>query len=187
MKRCTIVLLAACLLVPGTLRAQLAPGLNIFTANANYVTASVEGFSENFNGWGLGFTFEKVLKNNHWSIGANVSYFNVDGQAEGGQLYSFNGLPILLTARYLVGSQRVIGYLGAGAGVQFGSLETAAPVYTRSTTADFVLGTPLGVFLRISGAGFLNLNWTPLWVPDSRLSDGFASVFNVGLSFTFPG
>jgi len=145
MKRSAMVLLAVCLLVPSALRARFAPGSNVFIANANYLTASLEGFGDNFNGWGLGLTFGKVLKNNHWSLGANFSYFSVDGQASGGQLYSFNGIPILLTARYMFGSQRVIGYLGAGAGVQFGSLETAAPVYTRSTTSDFILGTPLGV------------------------------------------
>jgi len=62
-----------------------------------------------------------------------------------------------------------------------------SPVYVRSNTSDFAMGTPLGVMLRVSTSAYVSLNWTPYFVPDSRLADGFASIFNVGLTFTFPG
>jgi len=187
MKRSAVLLLVAFLTCPSVARAQIEPGSNVLTANANYVTANVEGFSGSFDGWGLGVTFEKVLGNNHWSLGANLSYFSTEGRSDEGLQSTFNGVPILLTGRYMMGSQRIIGYIGAGVGVQFGTLETSSPVYVRSNTSDFAMGLPLGVMLRVSTSAFVNLNWTPYFVPDGRLADGFASIFNVGLTFTFPG
>ncbi len=186
MKRSAVFLIAI-VLGPSSALAQIDPGSNVLTANANYVTAKVEGFSGAFNGWGLGVTFEKVLGNAHWSLGANLSYFSTDGFSEEGIRSTFNGVPILLTGRYYIGSQRILGYIGLGVGVQFGTLETSGPVFSRSNTSDFAAGIPLGVLLGVARSAFVNLNWTPYFVPDSRLADGFANIINVGLTFTFSG
>lgn len=189
MKRPVLLAVLAVLVGPADSYAQMGKGAILLTGNANYATANIRteeplSTDDTFKGWGLNLTVEKLLAE-RFSLGFNFAMISVDGRAANGVRANYSGTPFSLTGRYLFGSPKVVGYIGAGVGVLPGSLETYGTVYSQRKTSDFMVSLPLGAFIHLGGNTFANVNWTPSYVPDGEVAEDFVSMINLGLTFRF--
>ena len=59
--------------------------------------------------------------------------------------------------------------------------------FTRRTSTDVSVAVPIGTWIHVSDNTYVNISYTPYWIPDSPQVKPITHVFMAGLTFRFGG
>jgi hypothetical protein len=183
------VLLAVLLMVANSY-AQLRLESSYLTFNFGFMISELKDSGETLNSGTAALNYELLLSPQlPLAVGFGVGYLAGEEQftSEGVPTRAeYSAWPLYFSGRYFIGKKRVVGYVGWGLGLHFGTLElfTEDDQSARSST-NISIAVPVGLYVFLSERVYLNGGYTPTWI-DSSLLDGFSSVFTFGVGFQFP-
>jgi hypothetical protein len=174
----------------GTVRAQMEiiEGNSLLITNVSYFNATVEDIDQSLNGWGLGLTYDRANFDGKATIGITGSFGHTNETVED-FLYSYTTSAAYLTAKYLLKSSRITGYIGGGIGFYYGRA-SKTDATTRLSEGSFresgvSLALPVGVYWWLGEKTGLNVNYTLTYGRGDIFKSDLLHFVNLGVVFHF--
>jgi hypothetical protein len=173
-------------------QAQHKPGSSILLFNVGFVSTSPEYSDDDLSGNTFMFSYETSNLDGNMAGGVSIGYMSTSADSVAGEgskveranTVSFGVFPILLYGRYMFGSEKFKGYLGAGFGIQFSNATFATEnVQGEAYDSGFLLSGMAGANYFISEKILINANYNISWLANSYFQDGIVSNFAIGLGF----
>jgi opacity protein-like surface antigen len=155
------------------------------TLSGGYVFGKVEN-GPDVSGYKISVAYEQVLMNEHWAMGASLSYIAVT-ESEGIIDTRFRALPALFIPKYLVGQGKLKGYAKGALGLQSSRFKfDGAILETEDWDFGIVFGGGLGANYTLNEKLFLNLDYEYLWIKNSAYNDVGSNAITFGIGFIIP-
>ena len=178
-----LLFLLVLVLGPALAHAQVERGALLVTGGTTWITQDLEEFEGKIEEWGITFGIEKLF-GTHWAFGLIVTYRSEEEPASDAgrpRVVKLSGFPNFFTLRYLVGSGRVVGFAGGGAGQRLARIEVSDPAARTAQSSGVLLSetrnrlglTALaGVDVFLSRTLFLDARYSLLYTVDSEFEKG---------------
>jgi len=175
-------------------QAQYKPTSNLLVFNVGFTKATPEDSDNSLDGNAFTLFFEKSNYGGNLAGGVALSYGTTtdDSEADTGiedgrvNSASYEVIPITVYGKYLFGTPKIKGYLGAGVGIQFSEeyffLDN---VQVWGQDSGFLVGGLAGLYYFFNEGILLNANYNFNYLDNSYYKDGYSHTFNLGLGFQF--
>ena len=194
----TSVVFVLILLSAGNAHAQMKGDATLLILNSSYGTGTTDLTENSLDAWGFSGAVEKVSWDGKYATGFALGWSSFSAQAYNPPtpenpdaspnpdpgIYYIDTFPAHVYGKMFFGNPKVKGYLGAGVGAYMSKVETCGDLGCVTTsTGNFSLNAPLGVYLFTSKSVFFNANYVFNWLNDSPLKSDIAHFFNLGVGF----
>lgn len=159
-----------------------------FTLGGGYVSAGLENSSHSTSGWRLNGTLEFPSRHGLTMHGVDLGYIQTSAEItemSGGQpvesKYTITTWPIYYAPKFMIGMDKIQGYIKPLFGMQFSSLKRTGTLETAtSSDAGLFAGIGAGGMYNFTGDFFLYLEYEWAYQSNSYYNDGFIHSFMVG-------
>lgn len=152
--------------------------------NGGWATAAPDDSDLSFDGFKAGIQYEYVMGDNHWATGGSFHYL---GFKDSGNITTthYRSLPLSFYGKYLIGKNKLQGYLKGVTGMQFfmAKRETLTGEELKDHDFGFTLGTGAGVNYTMNEKIFLNLDYELLYLTNAFYDKGLTNAITVGVGF----
>lgn len=183
----TISIALLVLALAGPAIADHIPNTHILQVPVSYSWAKLYKEDKTTGGWGFGASYEYVMSNGKWSLGANLSRMGFIEYEEGDAwLNTFTKeadmWPFYLFGRYFFGSPKVMGYISLGLGGYTANYERVeSSGIDRASRNGPAVSWPLGLYWFPHPEVFFNFGYTGQWLKDSPFESDIVHGASVAL------
>jgi len=153
--------------------------------SGGWATVQPDNSDRTLNGFKIGGLYEFVL-NDHWGVNCSLGLLRFMETLEGGTSQeitnTYQSWPLLVNGKYLVGKNKVQGYIKGAAGLQISKvkLESQNNVL-KDHDVGLAFGTGAGVNITLSEKLFLQTEYEFMYQTNSYYKDGIINQVTLGL------
>lgn len=160
-----------------------------YTLGGGYVFAGIENSSHGTTGWRLNGTLEFPSPHGMTMHGVNLGYIHTSTEItemSGGQpvqsKYTISTWPLYYAPKFMIGMDKIQGYIKPVFGMQFSSLKRTGTLETAtSSDAGLFAGIGAGGMYNFTGDLFMYLEYEWAYQSNSYYNDGFVNSIMIGV------
>lgn len=157
-----------------------------FTTSVGYVSVKNAGTGNSSDGYNVVGSLERLVMQDNALVGFNFGFIRSDDEfmtLKDTVKYVMTTYPVMLSIRFLTGTEKFKVYLGIGAGIHVSTLDQSNEVSEKIT--EPALNLPVGFNWFFNDAIYLNLNYGFNFFSDSFYQNNIVHQVNLGVGIQF--
>lgn len=177
------ILMTAVMLLTITLgQSQSSRGI----LSGGWATMHPKDTDNTYDGFKIGVQGESIKGNGNFAVGGSLSYldFKYDEDSIGvSTTNKYHSYPININAKFLVGKNKIQGYIKGLAGFHFATLKAESQnAEVKTKEAGWSYGYGAGIIFNMSESTFLNFDWEADYLTsNSDLYTAITNSFSIGI------